>query len=219
MLVLGVSGKVVAAYAFQSGIYHGWSPDWQSVVERSFWAQADLFAFGMALAVLRVDAEDGQMLRASRYVRTMAVPVGLLAYFVTAKMTDTTQQLTYSFYNTLMAVAFTCLLAFVVLPPRTQRTPLFLRALETPILVWAGLISYSVFLWHEPVVRWRQGHGLTLGGAGGLALNILLLLGLTSVLALLTYRWVELPALRQEAATNEAPSVPQLPAEQARALH
>jgi peptidoglycan/LPS O-acetylase OafA/YrhL len=216
LLVVGISGKLVAAHAFQPGLYHGWNADWQSVVERSFWCQADLFAFGMALAVLRVDVEDGHGRFAYR-VRTIAAPLGLLAYLVTARMTGTTEQLGYSFYNTLIAFAFACLLALVVLPPRRMKTPMLVRVLETRPFVSAGLISYSVFLWHEPLVRWLQAHDLTSGGSAGFALNTLLLLGLTAVFSTVTYRWVELPALRRKVGTGNRRPVPQVPAEQVQA--
>jgi peptidoglycan/LPS O-acetylase OafA/YrhL len=216
ILAVGVSGKLVAAHVFHPGIYHGWAADWQSVVERSFWCQADLFAFGMALAVLRVDAEDGRV-RLSRGVRTIAAALGLLAYLVTAKMT-VDWQLGYSFYNTLMAFAFACLLALVVLPARGTKAPLLVRVLETRPFVWAGLISYSVFLWHEPIVRWLQGHGLTTGGVIGLVANTLLLLAITVVLSTLTYRCVELPALRRKVGrSRRVEPIPQVPAEQAQA--
>jgi peptidoglycan/LPS O-acetylase OafA/YrhL len=55
LLAIGASGKLAAAHAFPETINHGWNPDWQSVVERSFWCQADLFVFGMALAVLHTE--------------------------------------------------------------------------------------------------------------------------------------------------------------------
>ena len=81
-----------------------------------------LFAFGMALAVLRVDSEDG-LRRWPRAFRSVAVPLGVIAYLVTARMTGVSEQLSYSFYNTLMAIAFACLLAVVVLPGRRHTKP------------------------------------------------------------------------------------------------
>jgi hypothetical protein len=46
MLAIGVSGKIVAAHVFHPGIYHGWEADWESVIERSFWCQADILSSG-----------------------------------------------------------------------------------------------------------------------------------------------------------------------------
>jgi peptidoglycan/LPS O-acetylase OafA/YrhL len=216
LLAVGISGKLVAAYVFHPGPVHGWQSDWQSVVERSFWCQGDLFVFGMALAVLRVDAEDG-LVHFSRRVRTAALPLGLLAYLATARMMGSSEQLGYSFYNTLMAFAFACLLALVVLPTRGTQASLLVRLLETRPFVSLGLISYSLFLWHEPLVRWLQGHGLTIAGAIGLGINTLVLLGLTVVLSTLTYRWVELPALRRKVGVGRKRRVLDVPAEQVEA--
>ena len=44
-----------------SGPGLGWVNDWHSVLERSFWVQGDLFAYGMLLAVLTVEVEDGRI--------------------------------------------------------------------------------------------------------------------------------------------------------------
>jgi peptidoglycan/LPS O-acetylase OafA/YrhL len=216
LLVVGISGKLVAAHAFDPGAYHGWKADWQSVVERSFWCQADLFAFGMALAVVRVDAENG-ITRFARGLRFVAAPLALAAGALSLRMTTLSDELGFSLYNTLMAVGFACLLALVVLPPRRANVPILVRILETRPFVWAGLISYSVFLWHEPIVRWLEGHGLTATGTAGLVGNTLLLLTLTVALSTLTYRWIELPALRQKGRASRRGAVPEAPAEQVQA--
>jgi peptidoglycan/LPS O-acetylase OafA/YrhL len=215
LLLVGISGKLATAHVSHGGIYHGWTQDWESVIERSFWCQADLFVFGMGLAVLRVDAEDG-LLRFRRAVRPAAGLLGLLAYLVTARMTGIWDELGYSFYNTLMAFAFACLLALVVLPGRATRPSLLVRTLETRPFVWAGLISYSVFLWHEPLVHWLEAHGLTASGTTGFVANTLLLLAVTAVLSAFTYRWVELPAMQRKARVPRARRV-EVPTEQAQA--
>ena len=52
LLAVGLAGKATAAYLVPPPApYAGWQADWHSVIERSFFCQADLFAFGMALAV------------------------------------------------------------------------------------------------------------------------------------------------------------------------
>jgi peptidoglycan/LPS O-acetylase OafA/YrhL len=62
--------------------------------------------------------------------------------------------------------------------------------------VLVGLCSYSVFLWNQPVLFWMGKHGLVFGGLGGLAVTLSLLLLITGGLSTLTYRYVEVPALR-----------------------
>jgi hypothetical protein len=54
VFLVGMSGKLMAANLVPGGgQWSGWVNDWPSVLERSFWVQADLFTFGMVLAVLR----------------------------------------------------------------------------------------------------------------------------------------------------------------------
>jgi hypothetical protein len=59
--VIGLSGRATARFlvAPTVGTAPGWDGDWHSVIVRSFWAQAELFAFGMALAVMHVSLQAG----------------------------------------------------------------------------------------------------------------------------------------------------------------
>jgi peptidoglycan/LPS O-acetylase OafA/YrhL len=206
MLIVGLSGKAASAWLFPTANpYAGWDANWHSVVERSFWCQADLFAFGMALAILRVDWEDG-LLKLPRSWRKLAVAGALGAYVVTAKMTYVDEQLSYSLYNTLMALAFALLLAVVVLPRPGAQPPALLRMLELRPLVWLGLVSYSIFLWHEPLVRWMNAHGLVVAGDAGFFVNTLALAAFTFALSAVTYYCVEAPALRLKFRRSRAES-------------
>jgi peptidoglycan/LPS O-acetylase OafA/YrhL len=68
------------------------------------------------------------------------------------------------------------------------------RALSVRPLVWIGLISYSAYLWHWPLLAfYRYGYG-----APGLLVG-LLVFSLTMTLAWLTYRYVEQPVRRSRA--------------------
>jgi peptidoglycan/LPS O-acetylase OafA/YrhL len=197
LLVLGLSGRFVAAVVIPpNGPNAGWDADWHSVIVRSFWCQADLFAFGMALAVVLVDWEDGR-LRLPRRWRMFAAIAALVGYGVTASRTVPGDQLSHSPYNTLMALSCSLVLAAVVLSPRRDETPSPLaRLLDHPRLISGGVISYSVFLWHEPLVRWFRDHGVTRAGPGGLLLN-LTVVGLAALLlSVFSYRFIEAPALR-----------------------
>jgi len=219
MLGLGLLGKAVAAWVVPPvSAFNGWNNDWHSVIERSFWCQADLFAFGMALAVLRVDSEDG-LLRLPRLWRHSATAGVLASYLITAKLTYQAEQLSYSFTNTLMALSCGLLLALVVLPAHHDgKQPALVRLLDTRPFVVLGLISYSIFLWHGPLIRWLEAHGLTAGGSLGFVVNTLVLALLTFVLSMITYRFVEVPALRHKRRTSRvAAPVPNVSPEQAAA--
>jgi peptidoglycan/LPS O-acetylase OafA/YrhL len=204
LLVLGLTGKAVAAFAVPpSAPFDGWAANWHSVIERSFLCHADLFAFGMALAVIRIDSEDG-LLRLPLWWRRAALVGCVVLAFLIVRYGE--GQLSYSPWNTLVAVVCACVLALVVLPTEGARRPLLLRFLESRPFVLAGVVSYSIFLWHEPLIRWLHGHGMTLGGAGGFVVNLALIAAVTGVASTLTYRFVEAPALRLRFRTKHEPS-------------
>jgi peptidoglycan/LPS O-acetylase OafA/YrhL len=217
LLVVGLTGKATAAFFVggPGGRYSGFLRDWHSVIERSFWCQADLFAFGMALAVLKVEVDQG-VLRLPRKWRPAAVGGALVAYLATAH--GTTQfgdRLGSSLYSTLMAFAFALVVGLAVLPTRVRRRPTaFVRVLETRPLVFAGVISYSIFLWHQPIIFWLHDRGLAWDGRSGFAANLLLTVLLVVALSTLTWRYVERPALRLKARTRSSASPGQVPVEQ-----
>jgi peptidoglycan/LPS O-acetylase OafA/YrhL len=201
LLVFGLSGKAAAAFAVPPAYpYGGYNTDWHSVLERSFWCQADLFAFGMALAVLRVDWEDDR-LRLPRRWRAYAWTAVIALYLVTTA-THRAEQLSYSPYNTAMALACALLLALVVLTREGERAPRLVQVLETRPLIAVGLASYSLFLWHEPITHFLNRHGMTLSGVPGLLFNLVLVGAAAGALSALTYRLVEAVALRRKASTR-----------------
>jgi peptidoglycan/LPS O-acetylase OafA/YrhL len=200
LLVVGLTGKAAAAFLVAPPApYDGWGANWHSVVERSFWGHADLFAFGMALAVARVDSEDG-LLHLPAWWRRAAI-TGFLAISAFVALYGE-GQLSYSLYNTVVAVACTLLLALVVLPAESATRPLLVRVLEWRPFVAAGMVSYSMFLWHEPLIRWLDDRGLTVAGAWGFVVDLAVVAGVTGVAAALTYRFVEAPALRAKFSTR-----------------
>lgn len=193
LLGVGLAGKVVAWRVFPAPVWAGFHTNWHSVVERSFFCQADLFSFGVALAVAHVLLEKGR-LRLPRYWRLAAAAIALAGYVVSSRVSWMEAQLSYSPYNTVMALACTLLLALVVLAPPDRSY--LVRFLEMRWLVGLGLISYSVFLWHDPLIFALRDHGLTFDGRGGLVANVAMVFTTTVLLSWLTYRFVEAPALR-----------------------
>jgi peptidoglycan/LPS O-acetylase OafA/YrhL len=133
--------------------------------------------------------------------RKVAAAAIVLLVFATIVLTDQGTIPMYQGavrYETLTALACALLLALVVLPAPAVGTPLLVRALETRALAWIGLASYSLFLWHEPIIRWAQGSGLTFGGRLGFVVDLLVLGSLCLGLAALTYLFVERPALARK---------------------
>jgi peptidoglycan/LPS O-acetylase OafA/YrhL len=201
LAALGLSGRAVAAFVLPGG---AWGADWHSVIERSFWAHADFFAVGLAVAVLRIESEEGR-LRLPKWWRWAAVGAVLLIALPTAKFATpegyADGSLSNHVYDVLMALVCGLFLALVVLPAN-EAPSILVRTLETPVIAGVGVVSYSLFLWHVPLVFWLRSHGFTLGGAAGFVVDAVLVAAIAVGLSALTYRYLEYPALRRKASTR-----------------
>jgi peptidoglycan/LPS O-acetylase OafA/YrhL len=70
-------------------------------------------------------------------------------------------------YDLLMAIPCGVLLAIVVLPDAGSHR--LISLLDSRPLAAVGLASYSLFLWHEPLVHWPARARFTFNGAGALS--------------------------------------------------
>ncbi len=200
LLLLGLSGKYAAARLLPGAPPAGYNANWHSVVERSFWAQADLFSFGMVVAVLYTEVADGR-LTLPVYWRRAAVGFALLVFLPCAWTMHQGEQ-SYRLQNTGEALGIAAAFAATVIPGSSIRPPRFVRLLETRALVAVGVASYSLFLWHYPIISFLDAHGLTLGkGWQNLPINLAEVALVAGVLSGLTYRFVERPALRRKRST------------------
>ncbi len=112
--------------------------------------------------------------------------IGLAGFFVLA---NDSQPLLYRGGFTLVA-ALTALSVVAVSHPSAR---LVRSLLELPPLRWLGRRSYSIYLWHWPVIVFtRPGAGVALSGYALLALRI----GLSLLLAELSFSLVEEPIRR-----------------------
>lgn len=202
LLAVGLSGKAVAAsWIVSTGSPSaGWDGDWHSVIVRSFWGQADLFTFGIVLAVVHVGLER-KLIALPRWWRR-PVSAGVLgAAAAIAVLADRgLWSAGKNPYELTGALGCALLLALVVLHPAEARArpgPL-VRVLTTRAVVVVGLCSYSIFLWHEPLVRLLRSQGWTFPGQKGWLINLIVVVVITTVAAAATYRWVEQPALRRK---------------------
>ena len=207
MLLIGISGKLAAQYLFANpGPGGGYDNSWHTVVVRSFWAQADLFAFGMAVAAVHVQVARGALRLPDWWRRAaiaVAVPLGIVAAL---RLAGDDGQLGYPIDNTVIALVAAIGLALVVLPTAKGKPSRSALALEAPGAVALGLISYSLFLWHEPIVYWLRDHDLIAAGALGFVLNTVVLFVITVSLSVITYRLIEVPALRLKSRTAAPPA-------------
>ncbi|HWI08492.1 MAG TPA: acyltransferase, partial [Solirubrobacteraceae bacterium] len=186
LLLVGLSGKYVAGVVLDGSPGDGWSSNWYSVVERSFWANADLFSFGMVAAVVHTEVVDGRLVL-PRGWRPAALGVAAAIFAASAATLDG-GQLTYLPQNTAVALAAALLVAAACFPTVAgARAPRLRRLLEGRALVVVGIGSYSVFLWHVPVIHWLADHGTMRGGWAGLGLNLALTALVVGALSAVTY--------------------------------
>jgi peptidoglycan/LPS O-acetylase OafA/YrhL len=199
--VLGVAGLAIGPH---SGF--PFARTWTGVWRASFLTHAHLFAPGLALAVARVEYQDGR-LRLPDWWRPAAAVAAIVVTVATVKLTvDGT--IAQRWETTLIAIACGLLLALVVIPAPGSRSRL-VDSLDTPALIGAGLVSYSVYLWHYPVILWMRDHSLTVGGGfGAFFLNLAIVATVVGMLSWLTYSFVERPALRLKARAHVAGQTP-----------
>jgi peptidoglycan/LPS O-acetylase OafA/YrhL len=182
------------------------------VLVRGFFYHADLFTFGIVVAVAHVAIQQG-LWRPSQAWRWGAwsgllVSAGLAVWLTDQGIINFYQGAVE--YETLVSIACALLVALVVMPgARPEKMPALMRALETRPLVFVGLVSYSLFLWHEPLIRSLQSHGLTLGGTSGFFMSLGLFLVVSLAAAGLTYHYVEKPFLRRKRAVTAPSPTPQ----------
>jgi peptidoglycan/LPS O-acetylase OafA/YrhL len=186
LIVTGIVGKVAV---------HESGTALASVLEATFPAHADWFAVGMTLAILRVLWEDGRF----AFPRSWTIAAPLLGAVIGVAALELYYRGVFSLLEVQSPIALALGLwaSLVFLPaPRSRLVAL----LEWRPLAVAGLGSYSIFLWHDPLLRMLRDHGLTLSGAAGFLLNLVLVLVVAVACSALSYRFVEIPALARKRA-------------------
>jgi peptidoglycan/LPS O-acetylase OafA/YrhL len=170
---------------------------WVAVLADGMLCNADLFALGMGIAVALVAVEEARLgpaaIRALRRLFGLALVLAPLCFLVVVAATDSTLLSAPVF-----GAACTGLIALILLPGGGWFVRSAERLLGTATLRYLGRISYSVYLWHLPVMLFLLVHrpGLRYSSYPTLVGDYALVCVLTLALAALTYHVVEAPALR-----------------------
>jgi peptidoglycan/LPS O-acetylase OafA/YrhL len=177
--------------------------------------QANYFAAGMLLALFSVELQLGRALpaRVQRFVGSpgnawslallfyvLAAIVGGLASPLAPPLVGPLDFRTRFVLNDLLALGFVlAILMPAIFGTRAGDVPG--RVLRFRPLLFVGVISYGVYLWHAPIGTWLMGH-TALGDtehwpvAAGWAVRTAAVLLAGVVAGTLSYRFVELPFLR-----------------------
>ena len=178
-----------AGLAWKTLAWYGWH-----VSEETWWvwfslpAKVDLFAIGLLLACLV--AARGQRVTGSRTVRAGLLVSGVFTIAAAFVVRDT-GPVPRLYFHTVTALGFGAVLAASVLagPARTG------RVLGRPVLARLGMISYSLYLWHEPVMLYLAGHHLfpRPGSDYGFPVGVVILLPAAVLVASCSYWVIEYP--------------------------
>jgi peptidoglycan/LPS O-acetylase OafA/YrhL len=164
---------------------------------------ADWFGFGMLVSVLSARWQSGAFAISTRARRAAGGGAFILALLAVKLAYEA--RITFDEEQSILAVSCATLLALVVMPaPRS----VLVRVLQWRPLYAAGLASYSIFLWHDPLLRVLRNNHLTERGSVGGILALLEVLTITVVLSALTYRYVERPAMALKQRRHPDPQRP-----------
>ena len=176
--------------------YQQWGGNWLAVYLRSILCQADFFGVGMLAVILyRYSATiigTAERIRFRRYLYGAAI-FGLV-------MTRLEREFGF-------AVFFASLLLIVTTETSELRPHRLVSLLEWHPIRWVGVISYSFYLWHLPVIwgvyKWYL-HERFPDTFGTIALSYVLVLAITTALSTATYLAIERPALLLKARPSAA---------------
>ncbi|GHJ42067.1 acyltransferase [Streptomyces sp. TS71-3] len=146
------------------------------------------FAAGMLLAVLAVALKDR-----GTVPTWLAVPLrlaSLVALYVLSWV-SVPENFAFTFFHPMSSVVWGVLLYATL---RSRKKGAWHRALQARWLTFVGLISYSLYILHEPVMLELDKHGLLPGGTYGYPLGTVLVLCLAIPASVVTYWLIEYPA-------------------------
>jgi len=199
LLVTGVAtntmvGMLQAKYYSHDILEGYWGPNWTAVLSRSFFSLADAFAFGMFAAVIYVALTKGAFKNVStRRVQWIAVAVGAVGLGGSLALFVLSPRYMAAFFG-LATAAFILL---VVAPLARNEHSAVATVTDWRPIRYVGLISLSMYVWHYPVLLVVERLHLPLPDTPvGLLLSFLLVAALSIVVSSITYRWVELPAMK-----------------------
>jgi peptidoglycan/LPS O-acetylase OafA/YrhL len=150
-------------------------------------ANLDVFAIGLAVAIV-VAARGGRHLKQRSRTALRVAGLGVLVVIFASRQANS---FTGVYFTLVCAVGFGLLVAAAVLGPSRDRWG---RAVARQPLLFIGGISYSLYLWHEPVLLALRGwHGLVRQTPGAFLQDTTVVLTVSLVVGWLSYRILERP--------------------------
>lgn len=197
LLATGLFGKAILVLITRGAdpkddFYLNWGGNWVAVLSRSLLVHADLFSFGMMAAILIGWERSGKMSVAARKLCIWGAAIALPLSVAAAKLT--------SLDDTFFALAAAAVVVLVCIRTNAGNPNFLSRFFELLPLRFVGLVSYSLYLWHIPVI-WLLYRTNLVFPESDLWANASLVFLVSLALASLTYYFVEVPALRLKKST------------------
>lgn len=209
---LGLLVFVGVTWAFRMAYFNGVLPGSGISWLRTLPANLDWFVMGMALAALLTDSPRRRAVRA--VVRGAPLPIYALAavlFWLTTSTIAGPYDLTRAsaWQDATKHLAYAVVGLLLVAPAVVSAVSPVGRFLASRAMVYLGTISYGVFLWHLPImfaVREALGYGIF---DGHFWATVIVTGVLTTVIATLSWRWVEEPVQRwARSVTSPRPTLP-----------
>lgn len=192
---LRLTAGIIALLGLVSVAFKGWAwwimeiPAANTPVYYGPLAKLDTLATGMLLAVAVVVARKPVVRGAS----AIAVGIAGVAVMATAFILRDRSEVVWLYFHTLNGLGFVLILAATVLGPRDSA---WSRLLARPALAWIGVVSYSVYLWHEPVMIELAKHGWLISTRPeAFPMNAVILCLLSLLAGTLSYVAIERPTM------------------------
>jgi peptidoglycan/LPS O-acetylase OafA/YrhL len=151
-------------------------------------ARFGAFGAGMLLAVVVAARRSEEPLFSGIWPSVLrVVGVGTVAVAAWFSGAGTWGQVVF---HDFAGIGWLMLMASTVLGPKNQR---WSRVLSWRALTFVGLISYSTYMWHEPIMMFLRHIGLTSSSVSQLPLSLLLVIGVSLVVGYASYRVIERP--------------------------
>ena len=151
-------------------------------------ASLDAFAVGMTVAIVAAARGHGRPLGSRARLTLRVTALAILAAAFAVRQADAWSGV---YFSALCAAGFGCLVAAAVLGQPGGRWG---RALSCRPLLWLGAISYSLYLWHEPVLLALAGwEGLVRQAPGAFAADTAVVLVVSVLAGWLSYTLIERP--------------------------
>lgn len=175
--------------------YKGWAfyiahvPEEDYAVYFSFVSKLDTFVFGMLLALVVAIIPKSFKLPGSLALGLRLGGFGLMVFTFALRETNT---FIWLYFHTLCGLAFLMILVSTVL---SQKKTLWTKFLRLPVLQFVGLISYSLYMWHEPIlIDLSDRFSVSFEAPNLFILSTALFVGIAIIAASLSYWGLERPA-------------------------